>query len=311
MARKLRMESEDGVYHVFNRGNFKSPIFQSSKAKQAFLKCLDEACAKTAWVVHAGCLMSNHYHLAIATPRANLVDGMCWLQGTFANRFNRFRGTRGHVFQDRYTSLLVESGEGLGRVCHYIHLNPVRAGICAASELPRYEWSSLRWLLSPQPAPLWYDPRPALAHAGGLVPTEAGKRKYIEYLSWLAENEPEQQRQQFARMSRGWVIGTKEFGQAMLLEQRELAARGPQLANELNFFKEAAWEEALAAALRHARRTDDDLRHAGKSVAWKLRLAAELRRTTTAPNRWLGVRLNLGARDEVSRKLSAWLRDHP
>jgi hypothetical protein len=143
-----------------------------------------------------------------------------------------------------------------------------------------------------------------------LVPTESGKRKYIEYLGWLAENEPEKQRQQFDRMSRGWIIGTKEFGQAMLLEQRELAARGPQLANELNLFKEASWEEALRAALRRARRAHDDLRNGTKSAAWKLRLAAELRRTTTVTNRWLGVQLHLGARDEVSRKLSAWLRDH-
>ena len=90
--------------------------------------------------------MSNHYHLAISTPRANLVDGMRWLAGTFANRFNRFRGEHGHLFQGRYKSLVVDPGAGLGPLCHYIHLNPVRAHLCAATDLPCYAWTSLHWL---------------------------------------------------------------------------------------------------------------------------------------------------------------------
>jgi putative transposase len=73
MARPLRLESEDGVYHVLNRGNYRADIFRGDKAKASFLRCLDEACAKTGWRVHAWCLMSNHYHLALSTPRANLV----------------------------------------------------------------------------------------------------------------------------------------------------------------------------------------------------------------------------------------------
>ena len=58
-------------------------------------------------------LMSNHYHLALETPEPNLVEGMRWLQSTFANRFNRFRGERGHVFQGRYNAILIEDYLGL------------------------------------------------------------------------------------------------------------------------------------------------------------------------------------------------------
>ena len=50
MARKLRLESEGGVYHVINRGNYRGDIFRSPKARLAFLKCLDEACRKTGWL---------------------------------------------------------------------------------------------------------------------------------------------------------------------------------------------------------------------------------------------------------------------
>src|SRR5450432_1744377 len=136
MARPLRLESADGVYHVLNRGNYRAAIFRTQKTKQAFLQCLDEACRKTRWRVHAWCLMSNHFHLAVATPEANLVDGMRWLQGTFATRFNRLRSERGHLFQGRYKSLVVDPDGVLGPLCHYIHLNPVRAKLCTVAELP-------------------------------------------------------------------------------------------------------------------------------------------------------------------------------
>ncbi|MBM3852865.1 MAG: hypothetical protein FJ399_06880 [Verrucomicrobia bacterium] len=59
--------------------------------------------------------MKNHYHLALETPEGNLVAGMQWVQATFANRFNRRRGERGHLFQGRDKSLLVEPGAALGQ----------------------------------------------------------------------------------------------------------------------------------------------------------------------------------------------------
>jgi putative transposase len=166
MPRRMRLESEAGVYHVINRGNYRAPLFRSARARQAFLRCVGEACARTGWRVHAWCIMSNHYHLAISTPRANLVEGMGWLQGAFANRFNRFRREHGHLFQGRYKSLVVEPDEGLGPVCHYIHLNPARARLCPPPGLRQYPWTSVRWILDPSLRPAWFDPAPALRHAG-------------------------------------------------------------------------------------------------------------------------------------------------
>ncbi len=76
--------------------------------------CLDETCEKAGWEVHAWCVMPNHFHLALATPRGNLVAGMPWLRSTFALRFNRYRRECGHLFQGRYKSLLVDPADALG-----------------------------------------------------------------------------------------------------------------------------------------------------------------------------------------------------
>ena len=98
MARKVRIEYENAYYHLINRGNYRSWIFETSGARKSFLECLTLTAEANGWRVHAWCLMGNHYHLLIQTPDANLVEGMQWLQSTFANRFNRYRQSHGHVF---------------------------------------------------------------------------------------------------------------------------------------------------------------------------------------------------------------------
>jgi len=118
-------------------GELPGGYFQDGGAKAAFESCLFEACAKSGWILHAFVLMRNHYHLALETPEGNLVAGMQWLQATFANRFNQRRGERGHLFQGRYKALLVEEGGPLGLVCHYIHLNPVRASVVTLKPKPK------------------------------------------------------------------------------------------------------------------------------------------------------------------------------
>jgi hypothetical protein len=252
--------------------------------------------------------MSNHYHMAVATPQANLVEGMRWLQGTFATRFNQLRQERGHLFQGRYKSLVVDPDEALGPLCHYIHLNPVRARICPVDRLPAHPWTSLVALQHPRQRPPWYDPQPALEHAGGLPDTPAGRRKYLEYLAWLAEDEPARKKQRFEAMAKGWVIGTGEFAKALVRENRSLTGLGRRRAAEMQETREAIWRETLAELLRKLRRKPGDLALAEKSVDWKLALASALKARTTVTNRWLATTLHMGNLHEVSRKVAAWIR---
>jgi REP-associated tyrosine transposase len=76
MARKLRVEYPAVIYHVMNRGDRREPIFKDEQGRQCFIDLLGEACGKTAWQVHALCLMLNHFHLVLETPQPNLIAGM-------------------------------------------------------------------------------------------------------------------------------------------------------------------------------------------------------------------------------------------
>ena len=80
MRRAMRVEYPGAIYHVMDRGDRREDIFINDVDRQDFLKTLAEACQKTAWQVHAYCLMRNHFHLVLETPNANLVEGMRWYQ---------------------------------------------------------------------------------------------------------------------------------------------------------------------------------------------------------------------------------------
>lgn len=301
MARKLRIEYEHALYHVINRGNYRTDVFASEGAKAAFEQCLFEASRKSGWVLHAFVVMRNHYHLALETPQANLVAGMRWLQSTYANRFNRLRQEHGHVFQGRYHAIVLEDGAALGAVCHYIHLNPVRAGVQTVEDLGEYRHCSFRWLLRRRERPSFLDLSTCLEAAGGLKDTPAGRRSYQHYLAWLAEDEPARKALGFEKMSRGWAHGTKAFKQALREEHKVLRQHRASFEAETTELRELAWDELVRRCLGKLRQHEGALAASRKAAAWKVAIATHMRTVTTATNAWLASRLCMGAPDGVSR----------
>jgi REP element-mobilizing transposase RayT len=164
MARPLRIQFPGALYHVTSRGNARAPIFLGDSDRHLFLDVLGAAIDRSHWLCHAYCLMTNHYHLVLETPRANLSRGMRQLNGLYTQRFNRRHERVGHIFQGRFTGILVERESHLLELARYVVLNPVRAGMVPAAE--DYRWSSLRAALGMAPTPRWLTHRAIQAQFG-------------------------------------------------------------------------------------------------------------------------------------------------
>ena len=89
MARPLRLEFPGAVYHLTSRGNARQKVFFTDADRELFLSTLSGVVRRYHWICHAYCLMANHYHLLIETPKANLSIGMRQLNGIYTQSFNR------------------------------------------------------------------------------------------------------------------------------------------------------------------------------------------------------------------------------
>ena len=132
MSRPLRIQYAGAVYHVTSRGNEKKPVFKDDEDRRTFLNTLQHVNKRYNWICHAYCLMANHFHLLIETPDGNLSPGMRQLNGVYTQLFNKRHGRTGHLFQGRYSAILIQKDSHLLEVCRYVVLNPVRARIAAA-----------------------------------------------------------------------------------------------------------------------------------------------------------------------------------
>ncbi len=117
-------------------------MFIDDLDRRLFLELFGRVVDRFGWLVFAYCLMGNHYHLVVETPRGQLSRGMGQLNGQYARHFNRRFDRCGHVFQARFRSILVERDSRRLVVCRYVVLNPVRAWLCQQPD--EWRWSSYR-----------------------------------------------------------------------------------------------------------------------------------------------------------------------
>jgi putative transposase len=304
MPRRLRVQYENALYHVINRGNYRLPVFTSIGAARSFERALGEASEMHEWRIHAHAVMRNHFHLALETPQPNLVAGMHWLESTFATRFNRFRSERGHVFQGRYQALVVEDAAALFRVINYIHLNPVAAKLVEACDVANFRWSSLG-RLSRGERPSWMVPEVPLRQLS-LEDNRGGWMQYINYLIALADDPQEQERQGFDKLTSGWAIGTLGWKRALAREYSHLRLDVGVSAGGVRELNEARWSDALTKALRDCGHAEAHIAQAPPSTPWKIAIAAKLRRETAAPYSWIAQKLNLGNLNTLRSNVRRW-----
>lgn len=157
IPRPRRPQIAGAIYHVTSRGIRGFPIYADDRDREYFLKLLADVAARYRWIVHAYCLMGNHYHLVVETPEPNISKGMERLNGIYARRFNWRHGFHGHLFEQRFRHVLVETDGHLLALAGYLPLNPVRARLVTHPRL--WRWSSYRAAvaLSARPAFLIVD----------------------------------------------------------------------------------------------------------------------------------------------------------
>ena len=162
MARPIRVEYEGAVYHVTARGNERRLIYRTDRDRRTFLSAVEEAVEQHGLRLHGYCLMPNHYHLLVETPRGNLSRAIGWLQTAYSIRFNCRHRRSGHLFQGRFKAHLIEEDNYATTLLRYIHLNPVRPRDKQAaipeerrSMLEGYPWSSHLAYAGKAATPAW------------------------------------------------------------------------------------------------------------------------------------------------------------
>lgn len=215
MARPLRIEYPGAFYHVTSRGNEQKDIFKSKKDREKFISYLESASVRYGAVIHAYCLMTNHYHLLIETPHGNLSQIMKHINSSYTTYFNVKRKRVGHLLQGRYKAILVDRDAYAAELSRYIHLNPVRAGIVAVPE--DYPWMSYSYYTG-EKVPDWLTTGFTLEYFSKDI--ETAREKYKRFVHDLINQEYQSPLLETVAAT---ILGSPEFVSA--IQERHLNSK--------------------------------------------------------------------------------------
>jgi REP element-mobilizing transposase RayT len=133
MPRPLRSFEPGGYYHLTARGNNGREIVVDDHDRASFVALLRRTTGRFRLDVHAWCLLTNHYHLVVATQDGEVSKALHHLNGRYARYFNERHERTGHLFNGRFRATVLASEGHLEAACAYVLLNPVRAGLVAAA----------------------------------------------------------------------------------------------------------------------------------------------------------------------------------
>ena len=195
-----------------NRGRGRQVIFHGKNYFQSFLDTIAEAQQRFNCVIHAYCLMSNHYHLLIQTPDANLSRIMRHINGVYTQRHNRLKKTDGSLFRGRYKAILVERDAYLLQLSRYIHRNPIELKRARVKKLEDYPWSSYPAYINKAKAPEWLERETSYGLLGS-------KQRYKGYANYIMEGADPDVVRHYNRGNLPSVIGTKDFKERIYEEE--------------------------------------------------------------------------------------------
>jgi REP element-mobilizing transposase RayT len=249
MPRQARLDAPDTLHHVMVRGIERTAIFRDDVDRDAFMTRVAALADAGTLTVFAWALLPNHAHLLVRTGSRPLPRSMRSLLTGYAGAFNRRHKRVGHLFQNRYKSIVVEAEAYLLELVRYVHLNPLRAQVVPdLRRLGHYPWTGHSALLGTVPRP-WQDTWTILSQFG---PTPAGAR--VAYRAFVAAGVPRGHRPEFQgggllRSQGGWaavaalrrgreayrgderILGSTDFVEAMRQAvQRAKPGRAPRMA---------------------------------------------------------------------------------
>ncbi len=165
MARPLRPDLPDSLFHVMNRGINHQDVFFDDSDRVEMGQRFGDIFERFGVVTHAYCLMDNHYHTLVHCPKGHLSEAMQRLGSLYTRHVNDRLGRDGALFRGRFASRQILDDGYLLTACRYIHRNPL--ALDGVSDVADYRWSSHRTYLGLRRTPPWLRTDEVLSHWEG------------------------------------------------------------------------------------------------------------------------------------------------
>ena len=208
MARPLRIEFPNAIYHVMARGNGRQRIFHADADYQRMTDGLAKTIARTGWQVFAFVWMPNHIHLFVRTPKPNLSVGMQYLLSGYANWYAKRHQRTGHLFQGRFKAELVEDESYFWTLSRYVHLNPVRGKKPLVDHPSSWAWSSYPGYCRKSARVDWIEYESVLAAWQGEM---GGKDSGLAYRRFVESGLETPPSNPLDNALEGWLLGSDSF----------------------------------------------------------------------------------------------------
>ena len=223
MPRLARLDAPGILHHVMGRGIERKKIFISDTDRNDFLNRLSALAEDGAMEIYAWVLMPNHFHLLCKTKNLPLASSMRRLLTGYVVNFNKRRRRYGHLFQNRYKSIVCQEDVYLKELVRYIHLNLLRAGLVKnLKELNRNPWSG-HSVLAGKVKREWQNTEHVLSFFGN---SKNSRRNYLQYVKKGIDQgrRPELVGGGLIRSMGGWsaVIASRKRGERQVADQRIL-----------------------------------------------------------------------------------------
>lgn len=215
MARPLRIEFPDAVYHISNYGMVGQRVFPTPRYFESFLEGVAESCARLNVEVLAYCLLNDQYHLVIKTPEANLSRFMRQVDGLYTQNYQRLKGANGSLFKGRYKAVLVQADKFLLPLSRYLHRLVKTAAVL------EYPWSSCKLYAAKVKTPPWMNRDEALRQ----LRVSAAKRA-AAYKKYVLENVDAELAHFYGKKNLPSIMGDSNFVKSARRQSSTTAVRG-------------------------------------------------------------------------------------